>query len=441
LFTAASLLAIAAGNILTLLITWTVVHLFEITLWLLHLDGQNENERLGIDFALRFVSLGCLIWAMVVSLSRDLPLEVSSLGKDITSILILGIALRLGIFPPFRVSTEKVTLPNISESVLRLIVLAPGLTLLTRVSGIGIDPTIATLFLILICLAALYAGFSWMSAPVHRSAPINPSASANRGSPADQSALAGWTGSEERTNLPNWSIGWGALCLTAAIYTAPEASMAWGITLLLAGGFIYHFKVRPRRLRPILFVCVFALTSLPFTPTWPGTLMFTPIRWVVFFLLLSQSLLISGYLLFGMQAGPMFVGPERWVWALYIGGLAIIPISLYLLAWSGLSGEPGVELEIDKIERIIPAALVVLISTFAIYLQRRQPAIIGSSALRLKAFFEFSWIYHLSKQLIRPFRGLFVIANNLLEGQAGILWAFLLLVLFISLVTKSLIGG
>ena len=414
LFTAVLLLAIASGDILFLLITWTIISLFEIALWLVHLDGQPKNERLGFDFALRFVSLGCLIWALVLSLSRDLALDINSLGKEITPVLILGVALRLGIFPPFRNPTETIALPNITESVLRLSIFAPGLTLLTRVSGNAIEPSLRTLFFVLACIAALYAGFNWMSGP------------------------------EDRTNLSSWSIGAGAFCLTAAASAQPVASMAWGITLLLAGGFIFHFKVRPVWLRPALFICILALTSLPLTPTSAGALSYDPIRWFVPILLLSQSLLVSGFLLSGIQPGPILVGPERWVWALYVLGLAVLPASLYFLAWFGFenfSTAPGSRLGIDKISRLLPGFFVVSISILGIYLVRNRSATVARAALILKTIFGFHWVYQISRQLIRPVMGIFIIANRMLEGQAGILWAFLLLVLFISLVTESLVGG
>jgi len=54
---------------------------------------------------------------------------------------------------------------------------------------------------------------------------------------------------------------------------------------------------------------------------------------------------------------------------------------------------------------------------------------------------DLDWLYRFIWRNLRTGRHLIHWSNTLLEGQAGILWAFLLLVLLLTLFTQSNPGG
>ena len=78
--TAASFLAVCAGNLLTLLLVWAGLDLIELVAWLSKVDGEESNQRVMLTFSSRIVSQIILFWAVIIAHSNLLELSITSAG-------------------------------------------------------------------------------------------------------------------------------------------------------------------------------------------------------------------------------------------------------------------------------------------------------------------------------------------------------------------------
>jgi hypothetical protein len=266
--------------------------------------------------------------------------------------------------------------------------------------------------LVIVSLIALYGGLNWL---------IN---------------------SDTPENRSNWIITLGALSIAAAIRLQPGACLALGIALLLTGALFFNFNIRRLRLTPLLLVGGLSLSALPWTPGWPVVQLYSaPFLPVLLLLLISQSLLLAGYIRNLFETSPKSLGFERWVWALYIWGLALFILANWIISWWQLPGSQNpLRLHPGLLESWPGIAITLLVGLY--FLSRRRKNVLPARITHyLHNRLDLDWLYRFIWRNLRTGRHLIHWSNTLLEGQAGILWAFLLLVLLLTLFTQSNPGG
>jgi hypothetical protein len=412
--TSVGLLAVTASNLLTLILAWAALDMIELMILIGQLPQSENRERVIIVFTARLAGIVTVLIAGLLLSSQGSTLQLNAIPPSISVILILAAAIRLGIFPPQHRYTQGLLVRSDLATVINLISAATCFILLVRVSSTGITPSITPYLLGFFTLVGMYAAFRWLGAK------------------------------DEIDGRPYWMLGTASLAIAASILNSPLACLVWSLASLLSGGLIFSYSLRHRNIIPLIVLGVFNLSTLPFSPTWQGTLIYQSISSVignrVLFLLFSisflfiQALLLSGYIRHFL-AGVFPVKEEksqhieRWVWVLYPLGLILIVAAHLIIGWfllPDLNGLPLVAWIIGPVTLLI-AAIILFISW-----RLPQPFHIPQKLTKTSfwnTLFSFEWLYNFIWNAYRTVSRLFGVISTILEGDGGILWALVLFAL------------
>jgi hypothetical protein len=94
-----------------------------------------------------------------------------------------------------------------------------------------------------------------------------------------------------------------------------------------------------------------------------------------------------------------------------------------------------------SVNSIIPGVIITLVSLALFWIRRKRFPDIRKTTDFLLTVFGLSWIYRLLHRLIEPVRMIFVFIDAVLEGQAGMIWSLLILVLLLTVLVQTNLGG
>jgi hypothetical protein len=398
---AVGMVSVSAGNLLTLVLVWAVLDLTELVIMLRSTEGRKQSESVVVAFAARLTGIGLALWAGTVSSSLA-DFRSAPAGSGIA--LILAASLRLGVIPLHLPYRQENVLRRGFGTMLRLVSAASSLVLLARIPSSAIVSPLVPYLLILSTLAALYAGWMWLRA------------------------------SDELTGRPFWILGLAALAVASALRGSPVGSAAWGIALVLAGGILFLYSARQRNLLWLPFLALLGLSALPFSVTASGWLSgktSSPVFWII--LLPGQALLLAGFMRHALHPGESSLESQsRWVKVIYPLGLFVPLAALLMLGVWGWDGAAAIGLWWVAIIVIILASGLVALSSLV--LPRLGPG--RGSAGQWSDILRLNWLYRAVWTAYRSMGQISRQVTNTLEGDGGILWSFLLLVLLISIFTS-----
>jgi hypothetical protein len=95
LLTAFSILAALSGNLLTLLLSWTLLAGVELFLRLSKDHESIQSRSVVLALSLRIAGIGCAIYAGMIALAADLPLSFTTIAPQISATLLLAAGLIL----------------------------------------------------------------------------------------------------------------------------------------------------------------------------------------------------------------------------------------------------------------------------------------------------------------------------------------------------------
>lgn len=419
LVSAAALMGVLAGNLPALVMFWTLLDLTETGVWLSKVRTRRENESLIVALAARLAGTGVAVWAGIAAqvAGQSLAFDQPAPGHAVAAPYLLAAAsLRLGVLPLRPPLPQAGAIPGGLRALLRLAPAAASLAVLARSGAVPPTGSLATLLLGLAGLAVLLGGLIWNSAAA------------------------------VQEGLPYWLAGGSGLALAAAVIGSSQASLAWGLAALLAGGLIGFAAVRPKAVgRLALLAGGLEFSALPFTPAWPGARLYQALPvWLLPIFLAGHGLLLAGLARHALRRVPAPTQAERWVWIIYPLGLALLPGAHFIGAglpnlinqhptWlaSGLAG----------------AASLLALGIFMLHTRRRgkkrgsAPAALPGWMQRLRHALELGWLYGLAWQVYRLSGRVNTFVAAALEGQAGLLWALLTLILLLSLLAGTGQGG
>lgn len=415
---ALGLLALQSGTSLSLMIAWVAVDLFELMYLLRLQDADRFIFRIIIAFGVRMTSILMLILATSQGWQTSGTFDLTSIPQSAGFLFLLAAGLRLGVFPLNLPFLNEPTLRRGAGNIIRLSPVAASLTLLARLPSDLIPPNLggwSPLFQAMLAFAGLYAAIRWLTA------------------------------SNEIEGRPFWIIGWASLAMVSVLNNTPEASLAWGIALLLPGSLLFLYHPRIQRMNFLLYFGLIGIMGIPFTPLasgWAGLVGNGVGVWTLLFIL-THALLVLGYINRTFQPGGEVGALESWARIVYPLSLIIIIQALIAL---GLVGWPG---SLTLGIWWLPLASNSLI-LFAVILARKfgiSPPYVQlptSSTLakvlnwllpRLEPIFRLEWLYRTVWRLYNFLGKIFRGFSTILEGDGGILWMILLLTLLISFLT------
>jgi hypothetical protein len=403
ILTALGILAVLADNPLTLVLLWAAIDMSELIAQMRVVEDPGLNERTVVAFASRVAGIFVLLWADMVSAADGQTLDFRSAPPRAGLYLMLAAGLRIGVLP--------LHLPYSGESVLRrgfgtglrMISAASSLILLARVPSSSLVAPLTSYLAILISLAAIYGGWQWLRAP------------------------------DELTGRPFWMIGMGSLAVAAALRANPIGAAAWGCGLILAGGALFLSSEQNRWLTRALLIGAWGTSALPFslTATGWGSGIITPVlSWLAWpFLILAHAMLLAGFIRHSLRTTTRVTTPDQPIWArnVYPIGIALLLLTTVLL---GLFGWPG-SLQIGN---WFAALLTSLLTIGLIWLIPRLRILnpVRAHWVRPTNISWLEWSYRALWNLYRQLGRVSQVISNILEGESGVMWTLLFLVLFIS---------
>ncbi len=396
------LLAVTADNPLTLLLVWGALDLTELIAQLASVEGSSNNEKVVTSFSIRALGIGILLWANIFSIAQGSAFNFESIPAGSGVFLVLAAGLRLGVLPLHLPYSPDSSLRRGFGTALRLISAASSLVLLAHVPAGG-DAKFTPFLLAIAILAALYGGWMWLRAP------------------------------DELTGRPYWVIGLAAFSVTSAVSGNPLGAVAWGCALVLVGGALFLATVQQVWLNRILLVGAWSLSALPFSLTasaWIGNLGF-----FVPFIIAAQSLLVAGFIRHALRLSgrDTLDSQPGWARTVYPAGILLIIWCQLLLGFVGWNGALQIGAWLQAVlASLLTFGLVWATPRFRILNPIRAHWVKNPTATRLDDIYGSIWaVYRLFERISHA-------VNVTLEGEGGIMWTLLFLVIFISLLTQGL---
>jgi hypothetical protein len=391
------LMAVLAANPTTMLLAWTVVDLIELGIQLRELRDEEMRRRAFIFFTLNLLGTMTVLGAVIASGSVGIRMQFSSIPTEAQVYLILAVGLRMGVFPLQVAFLKDIRQQRGQGTLLRLVPPAVSLALLAHTAGVPTQVALRPVLLAFAVLAAVYGAIVWFRV---------------------QDDLRGRL---------YWIIALAGFCFAGAIQSSPEAVVSWGLAMLYPGAALFLSSVRTRRMLPIGILSVLSLLAVPFTPTFSGLMLYRPFQFLLLLLPLAHVLLIGGFIRHMMRETEPLAGVEPWVRAVYMVGLALLPLTHIVSAFI----TPG--LFAPTMLPVWPMLVFLLgvgLGVFAFWRKWQFQTVILD---QLDRIFSLRWLFRLLGWI---YAGLKEIVNGitwLLEGEGGLLWTLVFLVILVSI--------
>ena len=408
ILTSLGILAVLADNPLTLVLIWAAIDLSELIAQMRVAEDPGLNERTVVAFASRAAGIFVLLWADMVSVANGQALDFRSAPPQAGLYLLLAAGLRMGVLPLHLPYAGELTLRRGFGTALRMISVASSLILLARIPASSLTAPLTPYLMILVSLAAVYGGWQWLRAP------------------------------DELTARPFWLIGMGSLAIAAALRANPIGATAWGCGLILSGGALFLSSEQNKWLTRALLIGAWGISALPFSLTATGwnTGMAPPLlTWLAWpFLIAAHAMLLAGFVRHSLRTTTRVSSEDQPIWAknVYPAGISLlllITILLGLFGWDGTMqfGSWFVAL----LTSILTIGLLWLTPRLRILNPVRAHWVRPTNASWLE------WGYQLLWTLYRQLGRVSNVISNVLEGESGVMWTLLFLVLFISFFVRK----
>ncbi len=407
--TALGLIAVLAGNPLTLMLAWSALDLAEVLILLSETLKGETREQILIAYAARLAGIFSLLIAAISARANGQGLTFETITPGVSLYLLIAAGLRLGVLPLHLPFLEELHLRRGLGTLLNLVPAATSLMLLTRTASVGTPENLAPYLLVLAGLAALYAGISWLSA------------------------------SNELDGRPFWILGLASLALASAVRGEIAATQAWGLTTLFSGGLIFLLSARHRLLHAVAALGLLGLLGLPYLPSWQSVNLFhSPFHALLLVFWLAQIMFAAGYIRFLSKPGDRLAGVERWVWVIYPWGLALLPLTHILITIQSMQQPGG---KPPGLLQFWPSLVSILAITGGVLLYRRGFRFPARLTQNFQRTLSLRWLYRIAWQLYRFGARSVAFINVILEGEGGLLWTLLLLVILLSVLVQQQAGG
>jgi hypothetical protein len=399
------LLAVTAGNPLTLALIWAALDLAELLTMLSATGARGASERVVAAFSVHAAAIILLILAQVASSSLSKPVvDFASIPPQAGLLLLAAAGLRLGVIPVHLPYVLGSGLRRGIGTSLRLASAAAGLVLLSRVPAASI-PSLATILILLVAAGGgIYASWMWLRAP------------------------------DELAGRPFWIIGLASLAVYSALRGNPAGSAAWGSALILAGGALFLFSAQQIWLNRLLFVGTWVISALPLSLTasgWSGTGGILNLALPAF--ILAQAMLMAGLVRHAIRPSirTSLQSQPAWTRSVYPSGIVLLLLVAVIL---GLWGWDGA-LQIGTVFPGIAAGLLTLGLLWAVPRFRILNPV-PAHWLRPSAGARIEKVSGGFAAMYRWLAGISQMLSNVLEGDAGLMWTLLFLILFIVLIVQ-----
>jgi hypothetical protein len=402
------LVAVQAGTLSTLLTAWFLIDTLELVFLLVSMKPQHDLGKLATCFVLRYAGI---LMALI-----SLPGINNQTGASSEFFMFLSVLLRMGSLPFWSYWGDISAMTGLGTMMHAVRVLS-ALTPLARLGADAVPSRWIALVTVYCMLLMLYCAIRW------------------------------WGLDSPRDGRVYWITGFSLIAYACVIHGQAAASVPWVVTSMLVGSALFLFTDRTRLYLGLSLANLVALTGLPYTPVssgWSG-LLGAPVDWRSTPFILAIAFFLTGSLKLAIGTPE----PERRIEGLarfaYPAGMIVLLIMPWLIILNSTNEEP---LQDWWAGFLTFALLLVLTIVF-------RDQVFEGAAFKWPAtgfwktfvkLFEGSlkaiqqdWLITIFNRLTGWLGGLTRVITGIMEGDGGVLWVLLLLVLFAALISNP--GG
>lgn len=402
--TGLGLLAVAAGNPLTLVLIWAALDLAELVAMLRWTGGYRTGGRAIGVFSMRAAGVFLLLLVQVAGSEPGKALDFATIPPQLGLLLVAAAALHVGVLPIQLPYAAETSLRRGIGTIMRLVSAGASLVLISRIQLPGLTWPVSSVLLLLCGIGAVYGGWMWLRAP------------------------------DENAGRSFWVMALASFAVSAALRGNPAGAAGWGIALLLSGGVLFLASVPQTWLNRALLIGAWTISSLPFSLTsagWRNDAGFLDITLPIF--LVAQAFLLAGFVRRAMRPSKhaTLESQSAWVRTLYpLGLLILIALQVLLGLWE-LQGAPS-------ITSWVAGAAASLLSLILLWAIPRVPALnpVVLQQVRPSSESVMDRLYGALAGVAAGIRNATETITRTLEGESGIIWSLVLLILFISLIVE-----
>jgi hypothetical protein len=400
-------------SFLAFILIWTI---FDILMLLVRVTENNQRTvtfQLSAVFFLHLLGSLLIMAVLIINHPEGGSIEQAVFKTSDFVLLFLGAGLRM----TFLGEDDQRLQNNHSSGNLEIVrkMLTPFIVMvfLSRLSQPGAITGVLVPLFIFIVLVSVYASIRWFVV------------------------------ADSENGISYWVTACTGFALISAMRGYPESVVAWGAIMILVGGWVRIFTTRFTRMFYMLVIISLSLLALPLTPssTAIAGLAAGPLSGFNFILWISVAFLVAGVFRTGMKPATKQKDLESWMKLFYLIGIVILTVSLWIPEIWHLDFTNILQKVLVAVTIIEFLALILILSRVerarkwirATVPQRIQIGVtrLFGTKVKLKPIYNTGdFIYEISNRLINGF-------NSILEGEAGILWAFVFLALLISLLIRN----
>ncbi len=409
------LAGVLSGNLLTLLLVWSLIDVVELGIMLRTVHEPRLNAQVVVAFMARVTGSIVALSAFIVGVNQNPGSEASAFPQA-SALLLVAAGLRLGVLPLNLPYQQEIQMRRGVGTLLRTVSAATSLVLLARLSPTQMPTGWMNFLLFGTAVGTLYAAGMWAGA------------------------------ANELSGRPYWVVALAGMAIGCVLNGSPLTSLIWSTAMILYGGVLFLYSARARFSVILPILAALAMSGLPFTPTafgWPG-LLGDALSLFDLALILSAALLIFGMIRHALTTGDALKNMQGWIQVAYPLGLVLLIGSGWLMILLGPAGF----LTIGR----FPASLaVVLLSVGMITILLFQPklaylkerlawmdTLLSAVVKWIVSFFSFHWLYSILQNFMDLLRRLIISLSLVLEGEGGVLWALVLLALLLTLLMPGM---
>lgn len=395
-FAVSCLLAVVSGDLLTLAFFWVLVDATTAIL-IFRLILKFEQRHSALEFLPANISASFFLMAASILAGFS--------GQAASLLVLIAAALRLEIFAPSKMGNNLSELYLTQTCILRLLPKASVLVLLARSAALSGPVLIAVL--VLIFLSTL----------------IN--------------ALR-WSRRDNGNGIEYFERGFASLAILGSAIGQPGVALGFGLVAMTCSSALFLAQGAGRFKWLVVAPAILFFAGLPFsqvisTGQAPGP------GWMAVLFLPLHALLLASWLRKPLVTSSSEPFGEPWMRTIRVSGLFIMPIIVLVFI---LAAPPSLSLETEFIWWPAVAVLLISILVFIVRERSQKIFIFPSSWVNLSnEFLSLFWLKTASSWVANILGWILRTVNRVLEGQAGILWALLLIVLLLSVASQFALGG
>lgn len=407
-YSALGFIALLSGNLLTFLLTWTLFDFFNYLILMTQIYSNETRLRLTIILFSRLLGTMFLLLGGVVAVSGREGFILDQVSTIALVLIVVAALLRVVVLPGerslFRSPARRRSMGTVNRMVSAAIVFVFLVRIGSENESLEMQSTLLTLIILAIGLMALLSGMFW------------------------------WLAKDESDGRQAWVTGMSAIVIVGAIRGTGEASMAWALAALFSGGLLFLASVRERFSLWVALLGLLGISTLPFTPAWNGLSLFVaPFDLYLVLFLLTIILFLLGYALHASQKQDYPVGTERWIKVFYPIGLLVLPLTHFGISWI-FNPKPG---DMPLAGWLLGPLICLLASLgfFWLYRGGRVPQFIVKW---IYSVYFLNWLSVFISSSFQLYSRFIEFITTVLEGEGGILWALLSIVLFLAILVISI---